>query len=490
MAGGTSQHGVWGAWASRCMWALCVWVCLVCGAAVAVAQDQDANGTAPKVTSDTGTPDASKTKEGEGDAKDAAPGIPMEDALGMVVSDIRVSGLGRTEESVILRELLIKVGEPITEDAYTESVQRLWNLPMFRKVEDKITRDAMGNAVVSFHFEEKWTILPIARFGGGGASLFFILGLYDINFLGRYLEVGSQYENLNGQHSGVVWFRDPRFLNQRLRLGLEFWWTNRIRWLYTPEGVQEGAYVRQRIRPRFFLDKEVSRMFGAIQLGVGAEYNQDVFTEQGLSDEDRAINANEDYVLPPGGRSVIGELRAVVGRLNYEDFLVDGTQVTAIAQRSFETFGADFAFTNLTLEALNYWRLPLRANLASRVTLGWTDSDAIQYQFFAGGLDITRGFLDGQFRGSTFWQSNLEYRIPSLDSSWVVLQHAVFVDVSANAPNLAGAFDERGNPVASLGGGIRLFSPRIARATLRLDYAAAFGTRFVHGVSFSASQFF
>jgi len=418
-------------------------------------------------------------------ADDKERGLSPTEAAGRPVSEIRIEGLKRTESFVVRRELLVAKGVPLVPADLAESVQRLKNLRIFSSVVPRLSDGPDASVVLTLKVREKWTILPFLRFGGGGGTNFLIAGLYDINLLGRYLELGGQYENLNGAHSGVAWFRDPRFLGERLLFGIDLWKVNRIRDLYYRDGRRQGAYNMGRNKVNSMLELELHSHF---RVGVGVELDDDSFSEDSLTSAQREANLTAGLRLPADGLAVIGRANALLGRLDYDDWHVEGATLGAVVEHASGLWGSDFDFTRLTLQGIGFVRLPLDSNAGFRLTVGHTDTTALQHLFYIGGLEYKRGFKDGQFRGQEFWDANFEYRIPSLQTSWLVLQHVVFYDVGHVMEDWGEAFD--GAPCMSTGLGVRLVSPRIARLVLRLDYAFAFGEHDEHGISFGVQQFF
>ncbi len=166
-------------------------------------------------------------------------------------------------------------------------------------------------------------------------------------------------------------------------------------------------------------------------------------------------------------------------------------QATFTFEQAAHALGSDLSFSRLTHETLAFKLLPFyKVNLASRLSLGYINTSAEQYLFFIGGLDYKRGFLDGQFRGRSFWELNTEVRVPSLETSWVVLQHNLFFDIGDVSDDAAQLASFARVPCMSGGVGLRVISPRIFRLVLRLDYAIAHAAETSHGVSFGVQQFF
>jgi outer membrane protein assembly factor BamA len=396
-----------------------------------------------------------------------------------ILNEIRVLGLSRTSEGVVRQELRVGIGERLEPDALEESVQRLKNLLLFSRVEALVKPMADGRADLELHLEERWTLIPIARFGGGGGSTYFIVGAYDINVLGRYLEVGGQYENLVGAHSGVVWFRKPRLFGHPYKLGADVWKVNRPRLLYDESGALEGGFTLSRVKANGFAEHEAARWF---HVGLGMELNSDTFGERGLPGAARELNAQSDgRWMPVASRAVMGRLWMRLGRIDHDVYLVRGASLLFTWEQASAVLGSHLSFYRATVEVLGAWRLGGTQNIAARLQAGAGNASVLQQLFYVGGLDGVRGFQDGELRGSRYGLANLEYRVSSYASDWVVFQHNLFADV-AGVPGRS--------LVSSIGPGLRVLSPRIYRLTLRLDYAYTLRPRGRHGVSFGVQQLF
>ncbi|MEO1270031.1 MAG: BamA/TamA family outer membrane protein, partial [Myxococcota bacterium] len=188
--------------------------------------------------------------------------------------------------------------------------------------------------------------------------------------------------------------------------------------------------------------------------------------------------------------TVFAEARLILGRLDRDNYLFQGVQMTNRLKRASTFIGSELDMNFIHSETLAYLRLPWQSNLAARLTVGHNNTDADQHLFFIGGLDYMRGYFDGQLRGHNFWQTNVEYRIPSIDTSWVVLQHVAFTDVGDVSERFGALTTFERAPRTSIGTGLRLMSPRIYRLTVRLDYAVTLDTQTPQALSFGAAQFF
>lgn len=416
------------------------------------------------------------------------PRLRPDQAKGRSVGKIRIEGLKRTHPRVVLRELLIEPGRPLDTEALETGTQRLRNLRIFSAANSFVIEGEEGKVDVLIYVTEKWTIIPVVRGGSGGGTDYFVLGAYDVNLFGKYLEFGAQYMNYGGTPSGVVWFRDPRFLDRRLKIGLDIWSLRRGYTIYEnsgPEATANAGYVLDRFRLNLFAENEIT---DDLSLGTGFEVNIDRFSDDLLSAEYRELNFRNGFQLPLPARTVLGKLNAGFGRLNYNDYLVRGHTTALSYERTLQFAGSETEFNRLTLEHRHYW-LPTDStlNIGLRARLGYTDSRDAQHVFSIGGLESARGYLDGQFRGNSYGLGNLELRYSSIRGEWFVLQHVVFLDAGTF---LDSAVAGNRRLFSSVGTGVRLICPRIYRLNLRFDYAAAIGEFRGSGMVFGFQQFF
>ncbi len=79
------------------------------------------------------------------------------------VLEVKVEGLRWTRESFVLRELLLKPGEPFSEKKLKESVRNLLNTHLFYRVEPLVIRRKNG-VIVVLKVKEKFPLVPLPRF--------------------------------------------------------------------------------------------------------------------------------------------------------------------------------------------------------------------------------------------------------------------------------------------------------------------------------------
>ena len=401
------------------------------------------------------------------------------------LEDVNIVGLKRTKPFVVKRELLVKVGKPYSQSDIDESCQRLRNLQIFATADCVLSKgSADGQSILTITVDERWTTIPIFKYSSGGGASQLILGSYDINVFGRYLELGGQYERIGEKNSGVVWYRNKRFLGERLELFLNLWSVARERILYNIWGKEnqvEGGYMLLRRRGVAFIEKE---WLWWLRTGFGVQANQDEFTEDFSPEVDEVV----DYKgMPENTNIVMMTFNAKVGRLDYNSYLIDGIEWSSNLEVSSKSLGSDLDFYRLEEELKWFSSLPLNSTIGAKLGLGVSTVDSEPYLYYLGGLDRIRGFKESRFRARNYWLTNFEYRIPSWKSRWLVLQHVFFYDA------IGIALDERDlaqQSAASVGLGLRVISPKIYRLVLRIDYAHPIHKDDETPISFGVQQFF
>lgn len=417
------------------------------------------------------------------------------------VDAILIEGLLRTRRSVVERELLFVEGEVATLDEVEESIQRLRNTGLFRIVEYELVHRPIGayGGLVEEHIEgvapgaqsrvlhvtvdERWTILPGFRFSRAGETLHLLVGLQDANFLGSYMQLGGQYSRLGEANSFALWFRNPRFLDERLTLSFNVGATNRTFSLYDQGGAREGGFAQHRRYVATALEREFRWWLnGGLHLYLADE----TFSYALIPDEIRALQ-EEQGGLATDGRFANLALTARFGRVDYDNYRVQGTQLNLRLSQNLGFREPALGATRLESYLFQFWQLPLKSTFGVRLGLGLSSGTADQDLFYAGGLDALRGVANMRFRGPYFFLANTELRVPSLDTRWLVLQHVFFADTVGVSPYPNELFSVSG---ASAGLGLRILSPKVYGFIIRLDYALPVYNVSGPGFSFGAGQFF
>jgi len=411
----------------------------------------------------------------------------LSQAIGKLITAVVIDGNEKTRNEVIQRELEFKQGELLSESSVQNSLRKLKNLRIFDDVFINYHPGPDDSVQVQVSVSDRWTIIPIAKAGGGGGSQYFTVGVYDVNSFGRHLEVGAQYQNINSKNGGVFWFRNPRLMGQRLLLGVDIWHFRLNQPFYADNGDLTGAYNNTKNRLHAFIKKQFSPW---LFFGGGLDVVADEFDNTELSDEQISANNITGFLTPSNTKQNFIELNLQLSELNYDKYVVDGVQLDVNGRFTSQTFFSEDNSAELTVKGTYFKKLAYQQNIGINVVLGHTTSSLIQNQFYLGGLFEVRGYVDRRFQGSNYWRSNLEYRIPSYRSRWFVLQHVAFFDFGRIANSVRDLSNSNSDKFSSMGTGLRFISPKIYRFNARLDLARTLGNDGNFDVSFGLQQFF
>ena len=298
--------------------------------------------------------------------------------------------------------------------------------------------------------------------------------------------MGLKCQN-NRRKDGMNRERARKSLEEKLSFGIDLWFTKRNREIFNDQGDVLNAFTLDKKRVNLFLEREIKYWF---RVGIETTYDQEELNDEGLDDEQRALNLASNFDFGERQDFITYSLFSVLGRLNFENYLVEGKQLDFKLSTTNDSLGSDFTSTTARLQARYFALLSHQQNIGFNAVIGHTDTPLIQNQFFIGGLSEVRGFEDGQFNGRSFWQANLEYRIPSIVGSNFVLQHVAFADIGNVNDSLSDVFSSDLQTFQSIGTGLRFISPKIFRLNIRVDFARTFGRDERSDFSFGLQQFF
>jgi outer membrane protein assembly factor BamA len=382
-----------------------------------------------------------------------------------------INGLNRTDTSVVLQEFNFGSQQILDSLHFAEGLQRLRNMGIFSKVEGHW--DA-NEAVV--HLAEKWTTIPIFKASTGGGVNSLTAGIYDPNVFGKYLELGSQYQNYGGTHSGVIWWREPRLWRERTLFGGDLWLMHRLTESFNGDH-SLGWSGWRRTRVHLFLEPELRK---DLVLHLGGDLLLDTLNTKLLPLQKEQAAYERDAL---GSRTGMITLGLRYGQLNYDIESVTGYRVEPKIDLAIENSHHTDGFIQASLDMARYWLLHPRLNLAGHAIIMGGTQRSWFHQYRMGGLEQVRGLPDNFLIGSTMWYSNLEVRGTAFRGDWIRVQMVAFND--AGGVNFHGDHEAR----TTAGGGIRLLSPKIYRLNLRFDYAKEIGGS-QQGLSAGLQQFF
>ncbi len=392
--------------------------------------------------------------------------------LPAVIDIIQVTGLHRTKLAIVLRELPFGRGDRVDQKTWDFAITRLWNLGIIGDIHADVVK-RHGKVIAVIAVSERWTLNPLLAFGMGGGVGWFRIGATDSNIAGQFLEAGAQYQRFNAFNGFQAWLRDPRLVGKR------FDWMIIADQLVRPR----GDFGDRRLR----FASEFAWMSWRDQLRLGGRIDMMRTTFIPPDGSDAGDN-------PPSAWAFAYELSARIGRVDTVRIRQNGASVElrasyVSAEPSTVTLAGNFG--QIWMETNGFLMVGERWNFAGRVQAGLQGDAPKQLRFYLGGLEQVRGYIDNFSRTPRYAFTNLESRFIALDSTWVSLMPAVFIDGGVAARETGGV-----QPMLAAGAGLRILFPWMVDSGLRIDAALPLpggcaGTRtFCPGVSLGLYQFF
>jgi outer membrane protein insertion porin family len=416
--------------------------------------------------------------------------IPIVEAT---VESIKISGNKRTKTEVIRRELTVKPGAVYNLRDLQKDYARLDRLGIFETIEERTEAGSeVGKVVVSWIVKERRT--GQVSVGLGYSAREKLVGraeLSETNFRGRAEGVNLLWETggFRGRNSFHVGFYKPWLDSNRTSLSVDLY--NKLVYRFSEDlgsttTGNSGRYDERHKGGTLTLARPLSETF---RLALTGRFD-DVRT---------TLDTNVESTFPIQDGTV--QTGTVRGTLDTRDFATNptrGSLHTAWVEsgisnlRKSSIAGDDLgssAITKVSFDLRQYIGLKAHKGktpaerakekipvLALRLTAGTAAGHLPFYeQFFMGGSDSLRGYLEDRFWGDSMFLASAEYRRPLANA----LTGVLFVDVGdawaassayqLNNPTVDTRFRQHGglDPQASVGLGLRVTTPI---GPIRLDY--------------------
>ncbi|MBN2656350.1 MAG: hypothetical protein JXR86_04760 [Spirochaetales bacterium] len=104
---------------------------------------------------------------------------------GQVISDIQFSGLVRTKEKALLKQLPHGIGDPFSEKTIDETLVKLHRIGVFSEADVNPREDGDGNIILEITLEEQWTLIPLPVVSASNQTLAAGLFLLESNLFGN-----------------------------------------------------------------------------------------------------------------------------------------------------------------------------------------------------------------------------------------------------------------------------------------------------------------
>lgn len=409
------------------------------------------------------------------------------------IVELKLTGLHRTNEAWLRSYIGISLPEKLTRPEIIRLQRRLQTTGIFSDVKLAVEpkTDKLDEFSLWIQVDEKWTTIPVLRGDYGGGTPLTVVGVYDINVLGRLLTAGGEMRKYGNAPPGFVVFgRDPRNSGGRNFFGAEYWREIRVRQFFDDQGTETGILETDATLARFiastpFMRDFTSKATFAWRYGLDLEF---------FNDRTPTFKPDPEYT---GTEKVPKDLdlsetkrqTRLLATLVYDN--VDINQIEMDGLRTKLRLGPNIsAGKNYSLAEFDgfYFRMaPFGINAASHLFLGQATLDAPSTQYFLGGFDSVRGLPDGIAHGTRFAFFNFELRKVTMKRKYLWLQPVVFAD-AGNADNDWDTLSDRVR--SSAGVGVRFAVPQVYRLILRIDYAVSTDGTGTRGFTAGMNQFF
>jgi outer membrane protein insertion porin family len=442
--------------------------------------------------------------------------------LETVIESIAITGLTKTKDFVVRRELRSKPGDPLNFKLLNDDLTRLLALNIFQspRFENPEVGSEVGKVKVTFTMPEQRTAQAGISLGYTAQQrLFGTLNFDEQNLQGKGRGLNLAWTISGGvaQNSYELGFTEPWFDNQNTSLSASIY--NRLNFRFNrimtgslTQGLTNNQYFEQREGASARLSRPLTadrftRAFVAARTeqiqANNLQVNYDTLSNEQIQNLRGALIQNGDVSAitlgltsnrvdnpqdPSKGFFFSPSIEVGSSGFNFQkprlnpDY-IDATATPNIPRVLVDSRSQTGAFSKLILDVRKYTNLEkprqnlsdTRKVLASRLLIGIaTGNISFSEQFFMGGPDNLRGYFNDRFWGNrTFLFSN-ELRIPFGKDN--PLGGVVFADVGdawnamdVNRENIPG-FDQHSQfkPQWGLGFGLRITIGGIGK--IRLDY--------------------
>jgi outer membrane protein insertion porin family len=349
------------------------------------------------------------------------------------VNRIRVTGLKKTQERVVLREMRLKANSYFSQRQLEQDITRIYNTNHFENVDISFSFPEPGKVDVILNVQEKRT--GTVAVGVGYSNRRKLVGraeIGDSNFLGRGLEAGLLWETggLANRNSFELNFTEPWLDRNNTSISVSLYDKTVYRF---GRGIESGSGTTVGTSTDYF----ETHTGGSVTLGRPLSNNWRGFV--GVRHDNvkvPALSLNlEDAAVLQNGPLTSFSLRAT---RNTRDVDIEP------AWGGFEIYSVDFGFADLSpvgtaggetptgvFGNVNYQKLQVdvrryfspqgrrktpkdRRNIfALRMLLG-TSTGTLPFseQYFVGGAETLRGYVEDRFWGKNMVLGSMEFRTP------------------------------------------------------------------------------
>jgi outer membrane protein insertion porin family len=388
--------------------------------------------------------------------------------LPVSIGRIILKGNERTKDHVILREILVKPGDPYNYGAILSSQQRIYRLGYIRVAKFEPVHPGEKDYIKDMLLSVEEGPAGALEFGVGYGNLdrfrASVEGLYR-NLWGTARYTSLRYEQSDILQRAIFNYQEPWFLDQDLSAKFSLIWSDQKK---LNIDTREVYYQTRKTTAAFGIEKAYRRLKPSLTYLFENVANYNVKPEAQITPED-------------SGQVLVSSLSPAL-ILDLRDDVFNprkGSIYGIILKEALSELGSQADFSKLTVQGS--WFQPVRSSVLAfsvRAGMAWPFRETVEVpiheRFYVGGSTTVRGYLQDAIgpsvpdaNGNLIPQGgqgmivlNLEYRLNPGEG----LGFEIFVDAGNVWPGQAIKLNDLRS---SYGGGFRYGTPI---GPLRLDY--------------------
>jgi len=323
-----------------------------------------------------------------------------------LISDIKVKG-NFTRETLITRELKIKIGEYFVYDNAKESLENLSNSGFFKDISMSIVEEDGKNTLL-IHVDEKSS--GVLRFGflvNEAYNAQFSLDIRDENLFGSGTEAGLFIYGGASNGAYIFEIKNHRILDTYLTYNASVYYkfSDIIVYEDSPQP-SENNFTRVKTG-------EYNQAFYGISLSLGTQiekFGNLIFTGKYQFDEINKIKGN--VVEPFKTKLVSLGVNATVDNMDRYPYPLRGLYFTGFYETAQSFLGGNQSFSSIGMDFRYFFKLSKGSSLVPRIKIGFSDNTMpLTEQFLLGGMDSFLGMRENEFRGRQIFLTSLMYRL-------------------------------------------------------------------------------
>ena len=303
------------------------------------------------------------------------------------IGRIILRGNERTKESVIMRELLLKPGDPYDYGKILKSQQQIYHLGYFGLAKFEPVHPGVKEYVKDMLLTVEERPAGAVEVGAGYGDFDHARGFVELSY--RNLWGSADYASVRVEESGIIKrtafnYHQPWFLGYKVESNFGIEWSNSKR---LNQDTHEVFYQTRRTAVSYGLEKKLDRLKISLTYRLENVNNHDVLPQAILSPEDV-------------GRVRVSSITpALVWDLRDDIFNPRRGSLHGIAlKEALSVLGSEADFDKLTVQSS--WYVPVSAGiiaaLSARAGMAWTHRDTVEVplheRFYVGGSTTIRGY--------------------------------------------------------------------------------------------------